>query len=117
MALVVGAIGIASSAVAEDLLDVGGWDVLALSRNPGAAAEGITSVAADLTDPDATASALAEVHPTHVFFTSWLRRPTEQENCEVNGAMVRNLFAALEGAGFVRHAALLTGLKHYLVSR
>lgn len=39
---------------------------------------------------------------------------TEAENIRVNAAMVRNLFDALRPAGSVRHAALVTGLKHYL---
>ena len=59
-------------------------------------------------------NALASVDPTHVFLCTWLRQPTEAENVRINGAMIRNLFAALEGARNLTHAALVTGTKHYL---
>ena len=47
------------------------------------------------------------------FICTWLRQDSEAENVRVNGDMVRNLFAALEGKPLV-HAALVTGTKHYL---
>ena len=84
---------------------------------PGTAASeprtGIIPVAADLTSPESLAAALGNLHPTHVFFTSWSRQDTEVENIAVNSAMVRNLLAALEHAP-VEHVALMTGLKHYM---
>ncbi|WP_238298494.1 SDR family oxidoreductase, partial [Methylobacterium soli] len=89
-----------------------GWRVLGLARRP-VALEGVTPVAADLTDPAALAAALAEHRPTHVFITTWMRQATEAENCAVNGAMVRNLLDAL-GHAPLEHVALVTGLKHYL---
>ena len=52
-------------------------------------------VAADLLDPASLEAALADVAPTHVFLTSWMRNATEAENIRVNGAMVRNLLQAL----------------------
>ncbi len=54
------------------------------------------------------------MRPNLVFFCTWSRQPTEAENIEVNGAMVRNLLNALSAAGSVWHVALVTGLKHYL---
>jgi nucleoside-diphosphate-sugar epimerase len=71
-------------------------------------------VAADLLDPASLETALADVNPTHVFLTSWLRNDTEAENIRVNGGMVRNLLAALSPKKTVQHVALVTGLKHYL---
>ena len=53
------------------------------------------------------------VDPTHVFITTWVRRATEEENVAANGALVRNLLAAV-AAESLRHVALVTGLKHYL---
>ena len=76
--------------------------------------EGLRPVAADLLDPASLAAALAEVEPTHVFLTSWMRNATEAENIRVNGGMVRNLLQALAPKRSVRHVALVTGLKHYL---
>ncbi|TKA96695.1 SDR family oxidoreductase [Cereibacter changlensis] len=111
-ALVVGATGIQGGAIARQLAEQG-WAVHGLSRNPGAQ-PGVLPVAADLLDPAALATALQGIAPTHVLLTSWLRMATEAENIRVNAAMVRNLFDALRPAGSVRHAALVTGLKHYL---
>lgn len=111
-ALVVGASGIIGSAL-SDLLVANDWAVSALARRPGER-EGVTAVAADLTDADATRQALAGVAPTHVYITTWSRQANERENIRVNGAMVRHLLDALRPVGSVKHVALVTGLKHYL---
>nr|WP_317892098.1 SDR family oxidoreductase [uncultured Sphingomonas sp.] len=111
-ALVVGASGIVGSATA-DLLLAEGWSVHGLARRPQAQ-PGVAAVAADLNDWDATAAALAGVHPDAVFITTWARQDSEAENIRVNGAMVRNLLDALPPAQGPRHVALVTGLKHYL---
>jgi nucleoside-diphosphate-sugar epimerase len=111
-ALVVGASCIAGSAVISELLGAG-WPVTGLARNPPDR-PGVVPVSVDLRDAEAVGSALADLKPSHVFFTSWIRQSTEAENIAVNGAMVRNLLDALRPAGSVRHVALVTGLKHYL---
>ena len=110
-ALVVGASGITGSALVR-LLIRDGWDVAALSRR-AATSDGVRGVAADLRDPESLRTALADEQPTHVFFTAWQRQATEAENIAVNGAMVRDLLAAL-GHAPLEHVALVTGLKHYL---
>ena len=112
-ALVVGVTGISGGNVADRLL-ADGWDVLGLSRRPSGLDQRITPLSADLEDPEAVAAVVRGTAPTHVFFTTWSRRPTEAENCEVNGRMLRNLLDAVAGEGSVRHVALVTGLKHYL---
>ncbi|RZJ37203.1 MAG: SDR family oxidoreductase, partial [Brevundimonas sp.] len=111
-ALVVGASGIAGSAVARELVDQG-WRVLGLARNPTPQA-GVIPVAADLLDPAATATALADARPDAVFLTTWSRQSTEAENIRVNAAMVRAVLDAVRPARSVTHVALVTGLKHYL---
>ena len=111
-ALVVGSSGIVGSATAE-LLVRRGWQVAGLARKPPEL-EGVVPVVADLTRADSTASALADLRPTHVFVTTWSRQSNEAENIRVNSAMVRNLLDALGPARSVRHVALVTGLKHYL---
>lgn len=112
-ALVVGASGIIGSHTARELL-ADGWPVYGLARNPPGDIEGLRPVAADLLDPASLEAALADVAPSHVFLTSWLRNATEAENIRVNAGMVRNLLQALAPRHAVRHVALVTGLKHYL---
>jgi len=112
VALVVGYSGIVGSATSS-LLVKQGWEVIGLARSP-ADRPGVRAVSADLTDPADLARALADVKPTHVFLSTWSRQATEAENIKVNGAMVRNVLAALSPARSVEHVALVTGLKHYL---
>jgi nucleoside-diphosphate-sugar epimerase len=112
-ALVIGVTGIQGGTLASRLVDHG-WRVTGLARRPGAEMPGVTLVSADLTDAGSVEAALADVDPTDVFFNSWSRQATEAENCVVNGAMLRNLLAAVEGKSSLRHVALVTGLKHYL---
>ena len=111
-ALVVGASGIVGSATAALLVEQG-WTVHGLARRPVEQA-GVHPVVADLQDADATRTALSGVRPDAVFLTTWLRQASEAENIRVNAAMVRNLLDGIRPAGSVRHAALVTGLKHYL---
>jgi nucleoside-diphosphate-sugar epimerase len=112
MALVVGATGIGGSALTDQLV-AEGWQVLALSRRPGAERAGVRWISADLTSADDLHRALAEERPTHVYFTAWARQATEEQNIAVNGGMVRELLSALADAP-VEHVSLVTGLKHYL---
>ncbi len=111
-ALVVGASGIAGSAVAH-LLAARGWDVLGLARRP-VDQPGVTPVVADLHDVASTQAALAGARPDAVFLTTWARQATEAENIRVNAAMVRTVLDAIRPAGTLGHVALVTGLKHYL---
>jgi nucleoside-diphosphate-sugar epimerase len=112
-ALVAGATGIVGLNLAAHLATQDEWSVYGLARRP-VAAKGVKSIAADLLRPDTLRDALNGSRPTHVFITTWLRQPTEAENIEVNGAMVRNLLDVLSTIGSVQHVALTTGLKHYL---
>jgi nucleoside-diphosphate-sugar epimerase len=112
-ALVVGVTGISGHNAAERLLE-NGWEVVGISRTPPTDMPGVRHVAVDITDAEATRSALAGADPTHAFFGTWSRQPTEAENIRVNGAMLRNVLQAVETAPRLRHVALVTGLKHYL---
>ena len=113
IALVVGATGIAGSNLAVKLLEKG-WTVFGLSRNPKNDIEGLQSISADLLNPESLTTALIDVVPTHVFFTTWMRNDTEEENIRVNSAMIRNLLDTLSPKKSVKHVSLVTGLKHYL---
>ncbi len=112
-ALVVGASGIGGSNLVTELIATG-WTVYGLARRPLEGVHGLRAVAADLLDPASLQTALADVSPTHVFITAWMRQATEAENIRVNGAMVRNVLTALAPKNSVRHVSLVTGLKHYL---
>lgn len=112
-ALIAGVSGIVGNNLASHLVSQG-WEVFGLARRPEVGIAGVRPIAADLQKPGSLREALAGVEPTHVFITTWLRQKTEAENCAVNGAMVRNLFGALEPSASLQHAALVTGLKHYL---
>lgn len=111
-ALIVGVSGIIGSATAALLVDEG-WQVTGLARRPPLQS-GVIPIAANLQDPESLVRALADLRPAHLFITTWSRQASEAENIRVNATMVRNLFDALRPEGSLRHAALVTGLKHYL---
>jgi len=113
IALIAGVTGIVGNNLAHQLL-ANGWKVHGLARRAANNIEGVNFIAADLLDATALRTALSHLKPTHVFFATWLRQPTEAENIRVNSAMVRNLLEAVSPAESVRHVALVTGLKHYL---
>ncbi|MBE7728898.1 SDR family oxidoreductase [Komagataeibacter sp. FXV3] len=112
-ALVIGATGIVGQNLANRLV-AEGWSVYGLARRAENLPATIMPVAADALDPDSLRTALGGIVPTHVFFTTWTRRESERENCIVNSAMVRNVFATLPRPHALVHASLVTGLKHYL---
>jgi nucleoside-diphosphate-sugar epimerase len=112
-ALIVGITGISGRNLAEHLL-AEGWDVTGISRHAPQGLPDAHHVHVDLTNGSAVDAALRDAQPTHVFFCTWSRRPTEAENVRVNAGMLRNVLSALEGAADLRHVALVTGLKHYL---
>lgn len=111
-ALIAGVSGIIGRHLAERLT-AEGWIVTGISRHRHDLPSGVAHIAVDLTDDGAVRQALAGIAPSDIFITTWLRQPTEAENCRVNAGMVRNLLAAVEGKP-VRHVALVTGLKHYM---
>ncbi|WP_273282577.1 SDR family oxidoreductase [Pseudooceanicola atlanticus] len=115
IALIVGATGLSGSYTARELKSHG-WTVVTVSRSDVDLEWSDRHIAADLTDAESSAEALkAAQDVTHVFYCTWSRQANEEENVRVNGLMARNLFEGIAGAP-VKHAALVTGLKHYLGS-
>jgi nucleoside-diphosphate-sugar epimerase len=112
-ALIVGASGVIGRALSEQLLSTG-WVVSGLSRGRSQLVPGCTPIVVDLTSANAVTIALDGLDVSHVFFTTWSRQATEGENIRVNGAMVRNVLDSLGRKSGIQHAALVTGLKHYL---
>ncbi|PWN59342.1 SDR family oxidoreductase [Chryseobacterium viscerum] len=113
IALVVGATGITGSNLAEELI-AQGWTTYGLSRNPNNNTPGLRPVKADLLNEQSLTEALEGISPTHIYFTTWMRNDTEEENILVNSKLVRNLLNVLSPKKSVKHVALVTGLKHYL---
>ena len=113
IALVVGSTGITGSTLAQELV-LQGWTTYGLARNPNHNMKGVNPIKADLLSTESLDEALKNISPTHIFFTTWMRNDTEEENIRVNSALVRNLLAVLSLKKSVRHVALVTGLKHYL---
>jgi nucleoside-diphosphate-sugar epimerase len=112
-ALVVGVTGIAGGNIADALLR-DDWEVVGLSRSPGVHLPGVKHVHADVKDPSSIETAVSGLDLSHLFFATWQRCDTEAENCEVNGAMLRNTLEVLGRTTSLDHAVLITGLKHYL---
>lgn len=113
IALVVGSTGITGSNLAQELISQG-WTTYGLARNPNTFVSGLIPVKADLLDEQSLADALEKISPTHIFFTTWMRNETEEENIRINSALVRNLLNVLSPKKTIQHVALVTGLKHYL---
>lgn len=112
-ALVIGATGLSGGYLGR-LLKQKGWTVITVSRGNGKPDFSDRHIAVDLEDAEATKAALAEASDaTHLFYCTWTRRATEAENVAANGAMIQNVMDATAAAP-LRHAALVTGLKHYL---
>lgn len=112
--VVFGASGIIGRNVAERLVS-SGWNVIAVSRHAHDNLPGSKAVAVDLTDGGASRAALAQVKgATHAFICNWSRQANEAENCRINAMLVRNALEPLTAGGTLQHAALVTGLKHYL---
>src|SRR3954470_23596870 len=86
-ALVAGATGIVGNNLARHLLERG-WSVYGLARRAGIDIPGMLPIAADLLDPVSLGSALRDLSPTHVFFTTWLGQKTERENILINSAQL-----------------------------
>lgn len=115
VALIVGATGLSGSYAGRHLKDLG-WTVVTTSRGAADLPWSDRHIAVDLRDGAASRAALAAASDvTSVFYCTWSRQSNEEENVRVNARMIRHLFEGVAHAP-LRHAALVTGLKHYLGS-
>ncbi|KAG0476556.1 hypothetical protein HPP92_013397 [Vanilla planifolia] len=125
--LVIGSTGIVGMSLVDilPLIDTPGgpWKVYAVSRRPRpswlpAIPESfpVQHILCDVSNPDdvmAKLSPLTDV--THLFYVTWTDRQSESENITANGAMLRNVLAAiLPSAPNFQHVCLQTGRKHYI---
>jgi len=96
VALVAGGSGIVGNAVAAELTRQG-WTVRALARRPIA---GVATITTDLTDREATVSALqGAADTTHLFYAALSQDADLAVEAERNGRMLGNLLDALGAAG------------------
>lgn len=79
IALVIGATGITGSNLAEELISRG-WTTYGLSRNSGNSIENLIQIKANLLDVQSLEAALEGISPSHIYFTTWMRNDTEEEN-------------------------------------
>ncbi|KAE9600002.1 putative oxidoreductase [Lupinus albus] len=118
VALVIGITGIVGNSLAAILplhnTPGGPWKVYGVARRPRPSwndnhpVHYIQCNISDQNDTQAKLSVLTDV--THIFYVSWSSKPTEALNCEVNGAMFRNVLRALiPNAPNLRHVSLQTG--------
>ncbi|KAH9688435.1 3-oxo-Delta(4,5)-steroid 5-beta-reductase [Citrus sinensis] len=121
--LLIGVTGIVGNSLAEILprqdTPGGPWKVYGVARRPRPdwnADHPIEYIQCDVSDQDDTQAKLTKLTDvTHIFYVTWASRPTEAENCEVNGAMLRNVLrSVIPNAPNLRHVCLQTGAKHYL---
>jgi nucleoside-diphosphate-sugar epimerase len=114
-AVIFGVSGVIGRNLGEHLAATGDWEVIGVSRREHDNLPGTRSIACDLADSDAAHAALSRIDgSTDVFYCTWSRQQNEAENCRVNGLMIRHGLEALAAKGSLKHAALVTGLKHYL---
>lgn len=125
VALIIGVTGIVGNSLAEILplndTPGGPWKVYGVARRPRPtwnANNPVHYIQCDVSnqnDVELKLSPLTDV--THIFYVSWTSRPTEAQNSDVNGSMLRNVLRALiPNAPNLRHISLQTGAKHYVGS-
>eukprot|EP01018_Ginkgo_biloba_P027416 Gb_22015 [translate_table: standard] len=123
MALIVGVTGLVGSRLAE---------MLSASRNPNAPSkvygvarrpkpewfsDNLTQyILCDVLSRDETLEKLSVLKDvTHLFWLTWASPATEEQSCENNGRMLRNVLdALLPNAHNFQHVCLLTGVKQYI---
>jgi nucleoside-diphosphate-sugar epimerase len=126
--LVAGALGVIGRAAVERLARRAGVEVVGLARRPPdaglvealrGAARPVQWLRCDLQDAEATRAALAgHRDATHLVYAALYEKPElirgwlAPDHVEVNGAMLANTLAALEGAPLA-HVSLLQGTKAY----
>ncbi|XP_049399905.1 (S)-8-oxocitronellyl enol synthase ISY1-like [Solanum stenotomum] len=122
VALIIGVTGIVGNSLAEILpcadTPGGPWKVYGVARRPRPSwnvDHPIEYIQCDISNKEEAQSRLTLLTDvTHVFYVTWANRPTEVENCEINGKMFQNVLdAIIPNCPNLSHICLQTGLKHY----
>jgi nucleoside-diphosphate-sugar epimerase len=114
-ALVIGARGVIGGNLVDHLAEVGGWDVVGVSRRGGTDTGRVRHLAVDLLDAERTRQAFADLGDvTHVFYAAYQDRPTWAELVEPNLRMLTHVIDAIEPAApRLAHVDLMQGYKVY----
>ncbi|KAL5780142.1 hypothetical protein ACOSQ2_010879 [Xanthoceras sorbifolium] len=121
--LIVGVTGIVGNSLAEilPLSDTPGgpWKLYGVARRPKPDWNAdclVEYIQCDVSNPNDTQSKLSALTDvTHIFYVTWTSRSTEADNCDINGAMLRNVLRTIiPNAPNFRHVCLQTGAKHYM---
>jgi hypothetical protein len=114
-ALVTGATGVVGRYLLKHLVEIGGWDIVAVSRRKPDIVGSFEHIAADLTDPADCIAKFAHLNDlTHVFYAAYLDRPTQPDLVATNVGMLANMVDAIEPvAKNLEHVNLVEGTKWY----
>jgi nucleoside-diphosphate-sugar epimerase len=122
VALIAGVTGIVGNTLADQLAEEdapgGPWKVYGLARRPKPNwlnQSNLIYIQCNLLEREQTLAKLSPLHDvTHIFYVTWVSRDTEEESCEANGGMLRNVIdGLLPNAKQLQHIVLQTGGKHY----
>lgn len=114
-AVVVGALGVIGRKLIEHLGNLGGWEIVGLSRREPDFDSPATYISVDLldrADAEAKLSGLTDV--THIFYCAFQARPVWADHGPPNLAMLVNSVEPIEQASkSLRHVQLIEGNKIY----
>ncbi|KAM0040359.1 putative 3-oxo-5-beta-steroid 4-dehydrogenase [Helianthus debilis subsp. tardiflorus] len=122
-ALIVGVTGIVGNSLAEILplhdTPGGPWKVYGVARRPRPpwnADYPMEYIQCDIRDEEQTLTQLSNLQDlTHVFYVTWANCSNEQQNCEINGQMFKNVLnAVIPNCPNLQHICLQTGRNHYI---
>jgi nucleoside-diphosphate-sugar epimerase len=116
-ALIVGGTSIVGYQLASLLLLEGGWKVTGLARRHAQVIEDYRLIECDLLAPGfdlkkVLGDSVKDV--THVFFMTWIPRPTEEEQVKVNNQLFKTIVNTVaDASNNLEHIYLQTGSKYY----
>jgi nucleoside-diphosphate-sugar epimerase len=114
-ALVVGAQGVIGRNLIDQLIELGDWSIIGVSRRSAEDRERVRNISVDLLDPEDCSSKLKELKDvTHIFYAAYQERPTWAELVAPNLAMLQNVVEHIEPVALgLRHVSLMQGYKVY----
>jgi nucleoside-diphosphate-sugar epimerase len=114
-ALIAGATGVVGRNLLKHLTEVGGWEIVALSRRRPDIKGDYEHIAVDLMDPESCKTQLGRLSDiTHIFFAAYVDKPDLTEWVSSNVSLLRNLVETIEPvAKELEHVHVMHGTKWY----